>query len=388
MIAKILDYLNIRKAGGIELFFASLMILSAYSFKGISLQVVLWGVLLLWLFIKNRRNPSIQIVPLTLLCIFVLIHDFLYLFIADGNLNAYIMQIVYFSCIFLAVRVFDIEKLKGSLNLIALISMVGLLFQWVIIAAGGEIRPIQLPFLDMSQNRLESFSVRPSSFFMEPAAYVAFMYIPLAFSLIDKKFIWTAAIIFSEFLTTSTTGLLTSFIVLIVYVFTQKVSFKIRMFTVVMGVAMFFAVTNLDAFQTGIEKLENTDVENNIRLVQGPYIVSTMTPVEMIAGAPYHNAYDYCRDGRAPYVVYYNEEVYMSTFWMIILKYGFIGLVLYLLFYINVAFKRRDTIPIVVCMFATMFSSGYGVGSNFVYLSIGLLLMLYNNQTTNKSVSQ
>ena len=115
--------------------------------------------------------------------------------------------------------------------------MVGLLYQWGLIAAGGEVRPIQLPFLDMGESRLETFSVRPSSFFMEPAAYVAFMYLPLAFSLIERKFIWTAAIILSEFLTTSTTGLLTSFIVLIVYVFTQKVNFKIRFFTVAMGVA-------------------------------------------------------------------------------------------------------------------------------------------------------
>lgn len=380
MFRKIIDYLNLRQAGGLELFFALLMILSAYSFVGIPLQVVLWVGLFALLFFKQNKRQIPMFKPLVALAVFVLVHDFIYLFIAKGNLNAYIMQIFYFGSIFMAAKVFDIEKLKGSLNLVALISMVGLLYQWGLIAAGGEVRPIQLPFLDMGENRLETFSVRPSSFFMEPAAYVAFMYLPLAFSLIERKFVWTAAIVLSEFLTTSTTGLLTSFIVLIVYVFTQKVNFKIKFFTVAMGVAMLFALTNVEAFQTGVNKLEDTDVETNMRLAQGPYIVSTMEPLEMVAGAAYHNAYDYCMAGRAPMVVFYKEEVYMSTTWMIVLKYGFIGLFLYLLVYYKIGRGNREIIPLIICLVATMFSSGYGLGINYVYTSIGLMLMYSNYQ--------
>lgn len=286
------------------------------------------------------------------------------------------MQILYFGCMFMAIKVFNVEKLKGSLNLVAIISMIGLFYQWGIIAGGEEVRPIQIPFLEMSQNRLETFSIRPSSFFMEPAAYVAFMYIPLAFSLIERKFVWTVVIILSEFLTTSTTGLLTSFIMLIVYVFTQKVSFKIRLLTILMGVGIVFALTYFEVFQTSINKLENTDMETNMRLAQGPYVVSTMRSEEMIFGAPYHNAYEYCLDGRASNVVFYKEEVYMSTTWMLILKYGFIGLFLYLMFYYKIARNNRETLPLVVCLFTVMFSSSYGVGMTFIYTSIALLMIM------------
>ena len=378
MFRKIIDYLNLRQAGGIELFFALLPILSAYGFHGIPLLVFLWISLFVWLFFKSNIRQTPWFKPLMALTVFVLVHDFIYLFIAKGNLNAYIMQIFYFGCIFMAAKVFDMEKLKGSLNLVAFISIVGLLYQWGLIAVGGEVHPIQLPFLDMGENRLETFSIRPSSFFMEPAAYVAFMYLPLAFSLQDRKFIWTIAIILSEFLTTSTTGLLTSFIMLIAYVFSQKVSFKIRFFTIAMGVAMVLALNNVEAFQTGVNKLEDTDVETNIRLAQGPYVVGTMESLEMVAGAPYHNAYDYCMEGRAPMAVFYKEEGYMSTIWMIILKYGFIGLFLYLLVYYKMLRDNRETIPLIVCLLATMFSSGYGLGINYVYTSTGLLLMYSN----------
>lgn len=384
MISKILDYLNIRQAGGIELFFSTLLILSGYSFNGVPLQVVLWCLLFVLLLTKKKHKKTV-FRPLVILAIYFLVHDFVYLFIANGNFNAFVMQIVYFGCTMMAINVFEINRLKGSLNVVAIISMVGLLYQWGIIAAGGGVHPIQIPFLDMGESRLEALSARPSSFFMEPAAYVEFMYIPLIFSLLDRKFVWTAIIILSEFLTTSTTGLLTSFIMLLVYVFTQKVNFKIRIFATLLGGVMLFSLTHLEAFKGSTEKLDNTDVETNMRLSQGPYVVSTMTPVEMVCGASYSSAYQYCRAGRAPFVVFYNEEVFMSTTWKLILIYGFIGLFLYLLFYYKLARGNRETIPLVVCLVAVMFSSGYGIGLSFVYSGIPLLLVYYKNKLVNKN---
>lgn len=376
MFRKIIDYLNLRHIGGIELYFASLMILGSYSFKGIPLQVILWPTLFVMLFFKQKNRKTSLFKPLLFLAAYVLIHDFVYLFVANGNLNAYIMQMFYFVCIFMAINVFNIEKLKSSLNLVAIISMIGLLYQWGIIAMGGEVRPIQIPFLEMGQHRLEIFSIRPSSFFMEPAAYIAFMYIPFAFSLIDKKYIWTIVIILSEFLTTSTTGLLTSFIFLIVYFFTQRLSVKIRFLTLFIGGAMFFALTNISTFQNSINKLKDTDVETNIRLTQGPYVVSTMEAHDKLLGAPYHSAFDYCLTGRAPNVVFYDKEVYMSTIWLIIFKYGFVGLFLYLLFYYKITRKNSDTLPLVITLIVVMFSSSYGIGTIFTYTTIPLLLQI------------
>lgn len=379
MIGRILDYLNIRQAGGIELFFSTLLILSAYNFNGIPLQVILWCLLFVLLLAKKKCKKNVFL-PLVFLAIYIIVHDFVYLFIANGNVNAFIMQIVYFGCMMMAINVFDINRLKGAMNLIAIISMIGLLYQWDVIASGGGIHPIQIPFLDIDKSRLETLTVRPSSFFMEPAAYVEFMYIPLIFSLIDKKFLWSAIIIISEFLTTSTTGVLTSFIMLIAYVFTQKVSLRMRLFTLLLGCAMLFSLAHFNAFKGSIEKLDNTDVETNMRLSQGPYVVSTMTLDEMVFGASYSSAYQYCRAGRAPYVTFYDDEVFMSTTWKLILIYGFIGLFLYLSFYYKLVRGKRETIPLVVCLVAVMFSSGYGIGVSFVNSGIPLLLIYYKKQ--------
>ena len=66
----------------------------------------------------------------------------------------------------------------------------------------------------------------------------------------------------------------------------------------------------------------------------------------------------------------------MSTSWMLILKYGIIGLFLYLMFYYKIARNNRETLPLVVCLFTVMFSSSYGVGMTFIYTSIALLMIM------------
>ena len=387
MIKKTLDYLGLRHAGGVELYFSLLLILSTYSFMGIRMEVIAWLLLFFILFFKKKARAKRTFVPLIVLATYILVHDFLNLFIANGNINSFIMQIVYFVCMINAVKVFNLEKLKGSINLVAIIAMIGLLYQWGIIAAGGYVRPIQIPFLEMAQARLEVLSIRPSSFFMEPAAYVAFMYIPLAFSLIEKKYIWTALIILSEFLTTSSTGVLTSFIMLFVYVMTQRVSLKIRLLTIVIGAAMFISLFYVEAFQTSVNKLEETDVESTVRLSQGPYVVSTMKWNEYIFGASYSSAYEYCHSGRAPLVIYYGKEVFLSTFWKMILLYGITGLFFYLLFYCKIVRKNKESLPLVACLIATMFSSGYGIGMNFVYTSIMLMLIMYRRDLSATTIN-
>ena len=143
---------------------------------------------------------------------------------------------------------------------------------------------------------------------------------------------------------------------------------------------MLFALTHVEAFKGSTEKLDNTDVETNMRLSQGPYVVSTMNFDEMILGTQYSSAYQYCSAGRAPYVVFYDEEVFMSTTWKLILIYGVVGLLLYLTFYYKIAKGNRETVPLVVCLIAVMFSSGYGLGLSFVYSGIPLLLLYYKKQ--------
>lgn len=372
---KIINYLHLDKVGWIELYFSSLLIMSPYRFLGIELQIPLWIILFVILISRHKSRNLNYYRPLITLVSFILIHDVIWFFLTGSSIYGLIMKLITLGCMIMSLGVFNFDRFRGAINLISLISICGLLYQWSIISAGGEVRPLELPFLDLPDNRLD-FSIRPSSFFMEPAAYVAFMYVPIYLSLIERKYLWSVVLILSVFLTTSTTGIVTTFIILFVYVATQKNNLKVRAMTIALGVCMGGALLHFEEFQTGITKLEETDVEKTERISQGPYIVSTMNTSELCIGTLSNGAYEYCiKEGRAPYVFYKDESVYMSTIWMIIFMYGILGLFFYLFFYYKLMRDCKKLIPLVVCLFVVMFSASYGLGMYFVYYSISLILL-------------
>lgn len=298
------------------------------------------------------------------------------MFVDKVNINGMIENIILFLSIFVIYPNLNITKLKGSFNWVAIISIAGLIYQWGLLSSGNMVHQLEIPGLSLSAESLERVSVRPSSFFQEPAAYVAFMMCPLTLSLLDKKYIWSIVMILSIFLTTSTTGIFVCFIMLIVSLINSRKLRKRTAFIIgLTTVASYLALTRFDVFEYGLEKLEDTDLESNVRLRQGPYVVGTMESNEYIFGAPYSSAYNYCVSGRAPLVSFYGESVYMSTFWLMLLLYGVVGLVLYLNVYYQLFKKSRETWSLIACLCVVLFSSGYGIGVFYTYTTIVLLAL-------------
>lgn len=379
-ILNIPRYLNLNKVGLLEIVFAVVPLLSGYGLGSLPLSVLIWVLLLVIVLIKGKIGRIRDFRAFKIFVIFWVLHQILIFAVDDLNLNGFLSNLLYFVAVFVLYPNLDIEKLKGSLNWVALISIIGLLYQWTDIMRGGMVHPLELPGLTMPENRLTIESLRPSSFFMEPASYVAFMFCPLLFALNDRKYVWTTTIILSMFLTTSTTGLIVSFIMLgVSFLSGKRVRISGIIPIIVIGVGLMYALTNWDVFEYGVNKLETTDTETNVRLAQGPYVVSTMKPEEFIIGVPYSTSYRYCKDGRAPDVAYYDENVYMSTFWQMLFLYGIIGLLLYLNVYFQIAKRCRQTLPLIAALTAVLFSSGYGTGIIYVFTLIVLLCILYNN---------
>lgn len=387
IIRNILEYLLLNKVGCLEIVFAVTLLLSGFSFLGLPLSVLMWVILINVVVVEKKKVVFKGFKPLTIFVIYWALHDVLLMSIADVNLGRFIAQSIYFVAIPLVYPNLNIEKLKGALNWVALVAIAGLLYQWYLISTGDTIHPLEIPGLNMSKDRLETFSIRPSSFFMEPAAYVAFMICPLAFSLIDKKYVWTIVIVLSIFLTTSTTGLVLSFVALGTSLLGERTRVGSWIMVGIMSVGLFYALTHIEAFQVGVEKLENTD-NTNVRLAQGQNVVSTMRPSEFVFGAPYGSPYHYCKAGRATDVEYLGENVYMSTFWFMILQYGIIGLILYLLIYFKILKTSRKTWPLLFCLLITLFSDSDNFSINFCYRLIILLVILENAKNTNNQLTK
>lgn len=385
VISNLLDYLNLRDIGVLEITFALTPMLCGFTFGGLPLSLLMWVVLLVELVIIRKGIKQQSFKPLVVFIVYWVLHEAVYLMVDDVNLNGLIEQLIFFVSVFALFPNLNLSKLKGSLNWVALLAIAGLLFQWSSIARGNMVHQLAIPGLTLDIDIIEKSSLRPSSFFQEPAAYVSFMICPLYFALIDKKYIWAISMILSIFLTTSTTGLLISFIMLgVSFLGSGKVKLSSVIFGGVLIGVLYLALTNLEAFNYGLDKLENTDAESNVRLSQGRYIVSTMETGEYIFGAPFTTPYNYCMAGRATDVIYYGKSVYMPTLWQMILLYGVVGLIIYLNVYLQILKKDRRTLTLIIALCSVLFSSCYFLGVNYIFTLIILLVMVRDRNTRKK----
>lgn len=373
-LRKTVDYLNLKDIGLLEIVFALTPILSGYGIGGLPLSLLMWILLIFIVALQGNLKKTPLFGPLLVFVVYWVAHKMVVVFTDNVNLNGVIAQLVYFSAVFILFPNLDGKKVRGCFNWVALISIIGLLYQWSIIARGGMIHPLEIPGLKMSESRLLSESIRPSSFFMEPAAYVEFMLFPLFLSLVDKKRLWTMIIVLSIFLTTSTTGIVLSFIMLGMSVFGGRVRMSSTLIVLIIGAALFYSLTHFDVFNAGIEKIQNTDIETNVRITQGVHIVRSMDSDEILFGVPYDNAFAYCKAKGIASVAFYGDNVFMPTFWEIILLYGIVGILLYTNIYLYLLKKNKVLLPFLICVVAMWFSGGYGVQNSFAYSTIFLLV--------------
>lgn len=373
-----MNYFHLREVGILELLLASTMMLSGFTFKGLPLMLMMWPMMIGVLFLE-RKLQFRSFKPILIYIFYWIIHELVILVIDNNaNINAFWGQIIYFVGFCCLYSHLNEKKLKGSFNWIAIISIIGLIVQWLDVLHGGLVHPLSIPGLDMPENRLDQEIPRPSSFFMEPAAFVSFMVIPLQFAIIDKKYMWITLIVLSIFLTTSTTGIIGVFIMIITSLFIHKRIDRTSIILLLLAGALFSILFTSDIFELGVEKLFETESgTNEHRLEQGAYIVSTMQPFEMLFGVPYSSAFNYCMSGRASDVAIYgfgtDASVYMSTFWYVILRFGLLGLFLYLNIYLSVYKKSRKILPLLAFMVAVMFSHPDNTGINYL---VCLLVML------------
>ncbi len=374
---KVINYLNLREVGLLELLLASTQMLSGYSLAGIPLMLLMW-VLMISVVILRGKFRFRPYKPMLVLALYWFVHETAILLIDNTNINSLIGQIIYFTGFFCLYSQLDVKKLRGTFNWIAIISIAGLLYQWSLVLNGGLVHPLEIPGLGMPEGRFEQEIPRPSGFYMEPAAVVSFMVIPLMFAMIDRKYLWMTIMILSIFLTTSTTGIIGVFIMMIASLFIQKRISKSSIVIILLGGLLVYVLLNSSFFEMGVDKLVATDGgSNEHRLEQGVYVVSTMHPTEMIFGVPYSSSAHYCLAGRAPNVAVYGSgedaSVYVSTFWELLLRFGIVGLIIYLGIYLNIFRKSRKVWPLLAFMIAVMFSNPDNMGINYM---VCLLVML------------
>lgn len=385
---KIADYLHLKDIGWLEMLFALYPILSAYSWGIVPLQLVMPLILILIAmkrcrghFQKNRIYK-----PILIFLGFYIAHEIIWLFVMSSVqfyfINATISGIICLGSINIIFPAINKKKLIGSIYFVAILSILGLLYHVLLIRMGGSVEPLKLPLIGFDFTRLDELGDRPSSFYMEPQAFVSFMLVPLFLALKENKLLWAGIIIISLFLSTSSTGIAISFLLLLFYVFTQKDKLWLKTLIIIGGVGLASLLVRSSFFEVGMSKMINTNIELNERLVNGPFVVQEMNPSDLVLGIRYANPYDYYRAGNVsnPFVTVSDNGMFVSSFWLVIIRFGIIGLLLYLNIFFKIINNYRDILPFILCIFVELFSNPDMIGSGFLFQFVFILSYIQYNR--------
>lgn len=386
MIRRIVDYLDLNHFGWLEMLFAMYLILCGYEmFFSSSILVAILMVVLA----ASRRRIKYEFSidkPIIVFLIYYFIHDAIVLFGVGqfSFLNSYVGNAIILLSIPIIAKALQYKKMLSCLNWVAIFSVIGLLYHVYIVFLGGHVTPIQLPFLSMNKERVQNLVdlnfMRPTSFFVEPQAFVSFILVPLFLSLYHKKYIWSSILIISLFLSSSTTGIITAFLILFFYFFNPDRKSKAKLLQVclvlLVMIFLYYILVHSQLFSVGYDKFQRTEFSSSERLTQGLSLVSSMNWLEYIFGVQFFTPVDYCMANGLSNLIDENGMVYISTIWSMIFRYGIVGLCLYLYIFLFYLKKKKELFPYIIVYIITLFSNPDTIGGFFAFSVIFIIAFM------------
>ena len=365
---------GIFNIGLLEMAIAIYPIISGYGYGSFKLA---FGFLLIIdiCLIGHMRKSSISFRKLYQYLVFVVLHNIIWLFVMPSVpsyfVNSFIADIIYLVSIVLIVPHIDFEKLKNSIYIVAIICLGGLLYHVLMIQTGHSIQPIKLPFMPEmgAQARLYSYLDRPTSFFWEPQSYASFMLVPLFFLLREKKMMYAFIVAASMILSTSTTGIVMALFMIGFFLLTQKQKAWHRILGVVAVIGLVYFLLYSSFTSTGLEKLQNMDIEESNRTINGVLIAKELNFFDLLFGVPFANLQDAYEAGyiTRSIIVHADGEVFVSAFWICLCCQGLIGLFFFMGVYWDMYKKSKAVLPYLTCIVISLFSNPDILGAPYIF---------------------
>lgn len=285
---------------------------------------------------------------------------------------------------------FNEDILYSSWKRAALFFSVGLLYQVIsIFFLGRYVAPISLiPGYDI---RVEELSMRPSSFFSEPASFVAAI-LPLLFMALRRfDYKWAFATTLMIFITTSTVGIVLASVLWLVEIMRNGKNSKTKFVYLMYFAIGIITVNNSTVFELGINKLLSVLEGGSTvgaRIVCGFDTISTLGIIEWLFGSSYNNVSDYILDNiylfsdSSPVYIYMNAHgsIFLNTFCQIIFHYGLIGFVLYWMGIYSRLFNKDYKAKAYLIMMLISIIGQSKLFNVFFFMDL-ILVLLYDNKS-------
>lgn len=315
-----------------------------------------------------KPRPMYKCKPLLFLIGYIILHEIVVAFVIGGApsymINGTIDRILPLFLLMWIIPYADYEKVKNGFYAVGAVCMIGLVYHFILIYAfGRSVSPITLPFLEMSNmlndDYVSQYRIRPISFFPEPAAYAYYMLFPLAICLMEKNTWYALIISFVTLLSTSSNGYFQTGAMWLVYLLldrNMKGFYRFFMIAVILVGVYFVSTSGL--FDSGIEKIQNTNFEDDDRVTAGFFFYNNLPFIEKIFGIMAASPLDYVKSN--PSVVQgiaihiSDISVFLPMIWFYAIKYGITAFILVIVCLFQ-GWKHIGLRPLVIASILSVF---------------------------------
>ena len=116
--------------------------------------------------------------------------------------------------------------------------------------------------------------------------------------------------------------------------------------------------------------MNDTNLSENVRVINGFLVAKAMSMSDYIFGIPFANATDFCysRNITGSVILDGNGNVFISGFWIALIRYGIISLLLYLNLYLQIIKLDKTIFPFWLCIVIALFTNPDFLGANFLFI--------------------
>lgn len=340
---------KVKEGFGLEYFLPFYPLLVQYNIGPTSLGNIGLIIVALYIIIKQRYIIEIKskYKYFVLFIIYAVFRDILRMIITVNYSQTYVNRIAEYVIIFLAVLIvcnkrFEEKKLYFTWKIAASIYIGGLIFHMIqLYVLGQPITPISIiPGYSLRIKEMVA-TLRPSSFFSEPAAFVSAI-LPLEFlALKNKEIKWAIIVTFFVLCSTSTVGIILSLVLWSCFLISSTETIKTKIVIFVSAIVIIVLFINLNIFSTSLSKLLDVSFGGSTfesRIAVGFDIIKTQPIETLFFGTNYGEASSYVTQNISKFapsssvLVYYRaNSIFLNTFSKIIFMYGFLGVFLFYL---------------------------------------------------------
>jgi hypothetical protein len=195
------------------------------------------------------------------------------------------------------------------------------------------------------------------------------MLVPLFFLLREKKMMYAFIVAASMILSTSTTGIVMALFMIGFFLLTQKQKAWYRVLGVVAVIGLVYFLLYSSFTSAGLEKLQNMDLEESNRTINGVLIAKDLNFFDLLFGVPFANLQDAYEAGyiTRSIIIHADGEVFVSAFWICLCCQGFIGLFFFMGVYWDMYRKSKAVLPYLTCIVISLFSNPDILGAPYVF---------------------